>query len=68
VHDDGLGFAAGTESSGETHVGLRIMQERAGSIGATVQVVSAPGEGCSVVLDLPRTREEAASAVIGAAA
>jgi two-component system, NarL family, nitrate/nitrite sensor histidine kinase NarX len=69
VRDDGIGFAAGTECSDETHVGLRIMQERAGRIGATVQVVSVPGQGCSVVLDLPGRREEAApAAVMGAAA
>jgi two-component system nitrate/nitrite sensor histidine kinase NarX len=69
VHDDGIGFAAGSECSDETHVGLRIMQERAGRIGATVQVASVPGGGCSVVLDLPGGREEAApAAVMGAAA
>jgi two-component system nitrate/nitrite sensor histidine kinase NarX len=62
VHDDGVGFAADTESSNETRVGLRIMQERAQLIGATVKVVSAPGAGCSVVLELPRVQQEAATA------
>jgi len=43
-------------------VGLRIMRERAQRIGAHVQVDSAPGRGCRVVLELPRTREHAAGA------
>jgi two-component system nitrate/nitrite sensor histidine kinase NarX len=60
VHDDGVGFAIGSESSDSTHVGLRIMHERAQRIGATVRVESAPGAGCSVVLELPRPQEEAA--------
>lgn len=69
VHDDGIGFAAGSEKSGETHVGLRIMQERAGRIGATVRVESAPGAGCSVVVELARAVEQsAAERLVGAAA
>jgi nitrate/nitrite-specific signal transduction histidine kinase len=45
------------------------MQERAERIGATVRVVSAPGAGCSVVLELPRAQETAAGEpLIGAAA
>ena len=42
-----------TASRDETHVGLRIMRERAQRIGATVKVDSSPGRGCSVVLELP---------------
>src|SRR6185369_3142233 len=57
VHDDGLGFTADGASANETSVGLRIMQERAERIGATVQVVSAPGAGCSVILELPHVRQ-----------
>ncbi len=68
VHDDGVGFAAQDESSDETHVGLRIMQERAQLIGATVQVVSAPQRGCSVVLALPRAMQAAAAPLVGAPA
>ena len=60
VHDDGLGFTADGASANETSVGLRIMQERAERIGATVQVVSAPGAGCSVILELPHVRQETA--------
>lgn len=53
VRDDGLGFAADNAGLDETHVGLRIMQERAERIGARLDVVSTPGRGTSVVLTLP---------------
>lgn len=53
VRDDGLGFAADNAGLDETHVGLRIMQERAERIGARLDVVSTPGRGTSVVLMLP---------------
>ena len=68
VRDDGAGFAAQGESSDETHVGLRIMQERAQLIGATVQVVSAPDRGCSVVLELPNATPQAPAPLVRAAA
>lgn len=55
VRDDGAGFAAAAADRPPTHVGLRIMQERAARIGATVRVRSAPGAGCTVSLDLPPT-------------
>jgi two-component system nitrate/nitrite sensor histidine kinase NarX len=53
VRDDGCGFAAAGEEPDETHVGLRIMRERAQRIGATVEVESVPGSGTCVVLKLP---------------
>ena len=55
VRDDGIGFAADDPARGETHVGLRIMAERAERIGATLQVSSAPGQGTTVRLELPAT-------------
>ncbi len=61
VRDDGVGFAADGAAPGETHVGLRIMRERADRIGATVTVSSAPGTGTRVRLALP-AREEALAA------
>jgi two-component system, NarL family, nitrate/nitrite sensor histidine kinase NarX len=61
VRDDGVGFAADTVSSNETRVGLRIMQERAQRIGATLQVISAPGAGCSIVLELSAAQEHDAA-------
>jgi two-component system, NarL family, nitrate/nitrite sensor histidine kinase NarX len=52
IRDDGTGFAPEDDRS-STHVGLHIMQERARRIGARVEVHSARGAGCTVVLELP---------------
>ena len=57
VHDDGVGFDVDDGEGDQTHVGLRIMRERAERIGAVVTVDSAPGRGCSVVLELPGAQE-----------
>jgi two-component system, NarL family, nitrate/nitrite sensor histidine kinase NarX len=53
VRDDGCGFEAEGAGPDETHVGLRIMRERAQNIGASVEVESVPGSGTCVVLKLP---------------
>ena len=53
VRDDGCGFAPDGDAADETHVGLRIMRERAQAIGAAVEVRSQPGAGTRVVLTLP---------------
>lgn len=53
VRDDGAGFRPDDPGRAETHVGLRIMQERAQRIGARVQVCSTPGSGCTVRVELP---------------
>lgn len=53
VRDDGCGFEADGTGLDETHVGLRIMRERAQNIGASVEVASVPGSGTCVVLKLP---------------
>ena len=53
VRDDGVGFDNEGGPDDETHVGLRIMAERAERIGATLDVVSTPGRGTSIVLTLP---------------
>lgn len=60
VRDDGSGFTAGLAD--ETHVGLRIMRERAARIGALVAVHSAPGAGTRVLLTLPTVEEPVARA------
>ena len=54
VRDDGCGFEVCGVGPDETHVGLRIMRERAQHIGATVEVESVPGSGTCVVLKLPQ--------------
>lgn len=50
VKDNGRGFSA-AESKGN---GLRIMEERAISINATITVTSAPGQGTEVRIKVPR--------------
>jgi two-component system, NarL family, nitrate/nitrite sensor histidine kinase NarX len=52
IRDDGCGFQAG-HGPDETHVGLRIMRERAAGIGAAVSVQSRPGAGTTVQVGLP---------------
>lgn len=53
VRDNGIGFAGSDGNFDETHVGLRIMSERAERIGARLDVISTPGRGTSIVLTLP---------------
>ena len=53
VRDDGEGFSPESGPPDETHVGMRIMAERAERIGATLDVMSKRGRGTSVVLLLP---------------
>ncbi|MBN8492787.1 MAG: type IV pili methyl-accepting chemotaxis transducer N-terminal domain-containing protein [Burkholderiales bacterium] len=53
VRDDGIGFDAEDPARSEAHVGLRIMAERAERIGATLELLSTPGRGSSMVLTLP---------------
>lgn len=52
VRDDGIGFMPGNDQLDETHVGLRIMAERAQRIGADLAVISTPGHGSSIILTL----------------
>ena len=48
IVDDGRGFDPAHVPKG--HLGLAIMHERADSIGAELEVVSAPGSGTTVRL------------------
>nr|MDP2192527.1 type IV pili methyl-accepting chemotaxis transducer N-terminal domain-containing protein [Rhodoferax sp.] len=52
VRDNGAGFDTG-KHPGQSHVGLNIMRERAGRIGAEVEIVSKAGQGTTVTLILP---------------
>ena len=65
VRDDGIGFAPNDDPLDETHVGLRIMSERAQRIGATVDVISTQGHGSSVILTLPRPAHPMPQAAAG---
>jgi two-component system nitrate/nitrite sensor histidine kinase NarX len=60
VRDDGCGFQVDRSTGDETHVGLRIMRERAGHIGASVEVSSVPGSGTCVSLSVPQRQAVAA--------
>ena len=53
VRDDGVGFTVDDDNVDETHVGLRIMTERAQRIGGAMHITSTPGIGSTVVLTLP---------------
>lgn len=52
VRDNGTGFDT-AQQHGETHVGTKIMRERAERIGASVQIESQAGQGTTVTLTLP---------------
>lgn len=60
VTDDGVGFDPALPRPG--HLGQATMAERAAEIGADLRVVSAPGAGCTVTVQLP-TSEPRGSAV-----
>jgi PAS domain S-box-containing protein len=49
IHDNGLGFEY--TGIGATHLGLRIMHERAEEVGATVQIESGLGQGTDVLVN-----------------
>ena len=53
VRDDGVGFLTENDELDETHVGLRIMTERAQRMNAQLDVISTPGHGSSIILTLP---------------
>ena len=56
VRDDGVGFHADGGHDDETHVGLRIMAERAEKIGGDARRRVDAGRGTSIVLTLPPPR------------
>jgi two-component system, NarL family, nitrate/nitrite sensor histidine kinase NarX len=60
VRDDGQGFAQTQDQLDETHVGLRIMAERAERIGAKLDVLSTVDRGTSVILTLAADKPTAA--------
>ena len=58
IEDDGIGMSL-TPAEMDNHFGLSIMQERAGSIGATLQLESEPGDGTRIILTLPIMQDNA---------
>lgn len=55
VSDDGKGFVVSTAAAAEDRFGMFTMKQRAASIGATLKVLSQPGEGTQVFVSLPLT-------------
>ena len=53
ITDNGCGFASQDVAPDSLHVGLGIMKERAALIHADLQVISTPGTGTTVRLQLP---------------
>jgi len=52
IRDNGAGFENAPGTHDESHVGLRIMRERAERIGARLEIHSTPGRGSSVIVRL----------------
>ncbi len=59
VQDDGKGFDAREQNPRSDHVGLRVMRERAQSVGGTMAVQSSPGEGTQVIVTVPLSKASA---------
>ncbi len=56
VSDDGGGFDPDDRQVRATHLGLTSMRERARDLGGSLEIVSAPGSGTEVRLEVPRVR------------
>jgi two-component system nitrate/nitrite sensor histidine kinase NarX len=56
ICDDGQGFELGNVEGG--HLGLQIMRERAGNIGADLEVLSRPGTGTDILVVWPGNASE----------
>ena len=54
VADDGRGFDPEARAIRSRRLGLTSMEERARALGGSLAVVSAPGEGTTVTLEVPR--------------
>lgn len=52
VEDDGKGFDE-KEASASSGIGLKHLRERASALGAKLSIRSRPGEGTSILLDMP---------------
>jgi signal transduction histidine kinase len=54
VADNGVGFDPDAPGLRARHLGLTSMEERARALGGTLAVVSRPGDGTTVTLEVPR--------------
>ena len=63
VQDDGVGFDPELQATSEGgHFGLRFLQERAQEVGGRVTVVSSPGQGTRVEVEVPVRQKAGAGA------
>jgi signal transduction histidine kinase len=63
INDDGRGFDPESSATGQYGgMGLRIMNYRAASLGACLDIESAPGRGCKVICRMPVARGSGVSA------
>ncbi|WP_129838872.1 GAF domain-containing sensor histidine kinase [Streptomyces sp. RFCAC02] len=53
VTDDGAGFDPAAVRAAGRHLGLVSMRDRAAAVGGTLTVQSAPGEGCTIEMEVP---------------
>ena len=54
VHDDGVGFAVGTQpDSSSGHFGLEGMRERAERLSGSLEIQSEPGKGTRIIAQVP---------------
>ena len=54
IEDDGAGFDPAVAAASTGHWGLNNMKERAGAVGASLQIDSAPGTGTRVRVEYLR--------------
>ena len=54
VADDGVGFDPAAPGVRSRRLGLTSMEERARALGGSLAVVSRPGDGTTVTLEVPR--------------
>jgi signal transduction histidine kinase len=61
VHDDGVGFdhATTVASAAGAGLGLHAMTERVATLGGSLAVESAPGEGTTIAVEVPAPAGEA---------
>lgn len=55
IEDDGLGFDTGAQPA-DGHYGLQGMRERVSRFGGSVQIISQPGHGTAICVEIPRNR------------
>jgi len=60
IKDDGIGFSLPEyleRYDKNTHIGMKVMEERAAAIGGTMDVVTSPGKGTSISFFIPSTKD-----------